>query len=477
MWTGRKTLSTLDQGLQQVRERAQEVDHEIQSTSTALVELRQGQAERYKNLARVRLDQLISGDIVEGLDAADRRVQELIAEREQALAKLQQDVDTAYQKQSELEREREMESDRVAEATEVLDKAEAQVQARLQDDPEYQAQLAKARKADSVAQHAEEKTEQAQTDRVEKGKPYESDPLFSYLWKRGFGTSDYSANPLTRFLDKWVARLCNYHDARPNYAMLVEIPTRLGEHDEGVRAVADAEFEILKNLEETAAQADGVPQLRDAVEQAERRVDEIDDAVQQTEEGIRELLQQRANFAAGEDQYFRQSVEALVGAFEREDLSTLYRYAKLTATAEDDLLIQELTGVEQQMEQFQQALEQHKRMQERHLSRLRELEQIRHRFKRERYDDVHSTFTNGSLLGMLLNQFLQGMATSDDLWGTIQREQRYRRIKSNPGFGSGGFGRRGGGTWRIPFPRGGGGGGFGGGMGSGGGGFRTGGGF
>jgi len=105
---------------------------------------------------------------------------------------------------------------------------------------------------------------------------------------------------------------------------------------------------------------------------------------------------------------------------------------------------------------------------------MQELEDVRRRFKAERYDSPHSGFGNAAMLVMLLNQFLQGAASSGDLWRTIERSQRYRRKTSNPDFGSGGFPQRRG-TWNVPFPRGGGSrrGGFGGGKG----GFRTGGGF
>jgi hypothetical protein len=76
-------------------------------------------------------------------------------------------------------------------------------------------------------------------------------------------------------------------------------------------------------------------------------------------------------------------------------------------------------------------------------------------------------------LSVILHEFLRGVASSDDLWGTLRRQQRYHRIESDPGFGSGGFGRSDS-TWHFPEL---GGGGFGGGGEIRGGGFRTGGGF
>ena len=114
-------------------------------------------------------------------------------------------------------------------------------------------------------------------DRKEKGEPYEQDPLFLYLWKRGYGTSEYRANPLTRYLDDWVAGLCGYGDARANYAMLNEIPRRLQEHSEKLRSQANIEFEKLEQLESKAAEADGIPALQQALADTRNALAELDD--------------------------------------------------------------------------------------------------------------------------------------------------------------------------------------------------------
>ena len=483
MWSGRETLASIDQALHQVHGQTQELDAEIQRASTRLVELRQAEAERYKQLAKLRLGQLVTGEIMAGFAEADHRVGDFLRQREHALQALQHQIEEVQAKQHQLEAERESQRQRVAEASEQLDRAEAATQKRLQDDRAHQEQLQKARAADAVATQAEAKTAQAEQDRVEKGRPYEAEPLFMYLWKRGYGTADYAANPLVRFFDKHVAKLCHYHDARPNYAMLLEIPARLREHATQRRAAADREFEALTAIERAAAEADGIPALREAVAAAERTIDAIDDRIQEAEQRVRQLMEAKASYAAGEDELFQQALAALVGQFEREGIMSLRRQAEATKTAADDRLVQELAEIDQQQAAMDETLARHKQLYTRSIDRLQQLEEVRHRFKRERYDDVHSSFTDTALLSVILHEFLRGVASSDDLWGTLRRQQRYRRIESDPGFGSGGFGRSDS-TWHFPELGGGGfgGGGFGGGgFGSGGeiggGGFRTGGGF
>ena len=83
---------------------------------------------------------------------------------------------------------------------------------------------------------AEAKAAQAERDLEEKRQPYEADPLFMYLWRRKFGTPEYRSKGLVRSLDRKVARLIEFDGARRNYAVLVELPVRLREHADRLRA-------------------------------------------------------------------------------------------------------------------------------------------------------------------------------------------------------------------------------------------------
>jgi flagellar biosynthesis chaperone FliJ len=266
--------------------------------------------------------------------------------------------------------------------------------------------------------------------------------------------------------------------------MLLEIPVRLDEHAKNLQTLANEEFIKLTRLELTASEAGDTPALKESVEQAQAALDAIDDEIETAENQLHELEQQRSRFANGEDEDFQQAVSTITDAFKRESLLNLYEYARSTATPEDDILVREMEDVSDQLQQARQALADRKRMRERQSERLQELEGVRRRFKRNRFDSPHSEFGNDALINMALGQFLSGTVTSRELWRTLEQLQRYKRIRANPGFGSGGFRPRPG-TWHSPFPRGGmPGGGLGGslgrrsgGLGRGGGGFRTGGGF
>jgi len=87
---------------------------------------------------------------------------------------------------------------------------------------------------------AERKAAQAEADREEKRRPYEADPLFMYLWRRGYGTGAYKASNLVRFFDRMVAQHIDFETARINFTMLMNLPERLREHAERMRGTGAA---------------------------------------------------------------------------------------------------------------------------------------------------------------------------------------------------------------------------------------------
>ena len=111
-----------------------------------------------------------------------------------------------------------------------LDKLAEQARTALAGDKTFQQAQKQLRDIQDMHMKAAAKTDQAETDRARKGEPYEKDPLFMYLWRRQYGAKTYKANVVIAWLDEWVADLVDYHQARANYAVLLEIPERLNEH-------------------------------------------------------------------------------------------------------------------------------------------------------------------------------------------------------------------------------------------------------
>lgn len=481
MISGQQTLASIDGALNEARAKVAAIEAQIGADNARLASLQQAQADDYRELARLRVDLVADGTLIQHLDQAEAQVARLLEQRQAALDDLEGQIRAAEADRAPLEAERAAQAAQVDAAAARVDEAEARTQARLDADPGYQAQRTRAQEAERTATHAAEKARLSEEELNQKGESYRGDTLFMYLWQRNYGLPGYRPSGLIRWLDAKVADLIGYPDARANYARLNEIPARLREHAAAQQAAAELELAALKALDTEAREADGIPPLDEALAKAQAALDAIDARLVQADADRQALLARKAAFAAGEDDHTRSAIDYLAAELARDDIMELRREAMLTPFPEDDSIVSRMLEREDERRRLEASIQGLREAHNAAQFRAAEIDVLRQDFKRNRFDRVGSGFGNDAMVAMMLGQFLNGMLDRNRLWKVLQDQQRYRPPQSDPAFGSGGFGR--GSVWgggigdRHGIGRRGGGGlggGFGGG---GGGGFRTGGGF
>ncbi len=442
MQSGRDTLKRMDKTLRRARRDLERLDGELKSTSRAVTDNKLAQARAIDRMAGIRLDAARRGEIVDDLESATRAAEAILEERDRAIAGTAERVAEATEAVEALETQRETLHEEVDAAAKALAEREGAVQEELTTNPDFQEQLERAEQAETVAARADEKAELADADRRRKGKPFESDELFMYLWQRAYGTSEYRAGAFTRLLDGWVARLCKFRDARANYWMLLEIPTRLAEHAEFARNAADAELERLRDIEEQAARDGKVPDARKALEALEARQDAIDADIEAAEGRLNEVLAEQGRYSSGDDEFLLKALRAFSAALEQKAIGELTQLAKATMTPEDDAIVEELKSLRRQSAMYEAELRENRELQDTRLARIRELEKVRRSFKQSRYDDLHSQFDKGDLIERMIGDVVGGLIQGGVLWNTLKRYQRYVDAAGEwPDFGSGGFQR------------------------------------
>jgi DNA repair exonuclease SbcCD ATPase subunit len=472
MISGQQTLASIDGALNEARGKVAAIEARIAEANARLTELQQAQTGDYRGLARLRVDLVADGTLIQHLDQAEAQVARLMEQRRAALADLEGQVRVAEAARAPLEAERAAQAAQVEAAAGQVDAAQAKTQARLDADPAYVAQWTKTQEAERIARHAAEKAKLSEEELSQKGESYRSDPLFMYLWGRNYGLPGYRANGLIRSLDGKVANLIGYADARANYARLNEIPRRLREHATTQQAAAETALAALTALDTQARMADGIPAIEEAQAKAQAALDAIDARLAQADADRQALLARKAAFATGEDEHTRSAVDYLAGELARDDLMELRREAMLTPFPEDDTLVGRMLAREDERRTLDASIQGLREVYNAAQFRAAEVEALRQDFKRNRYDRAGSGFGDDAIIVMMLGQFLNGMLDRNRLWKVLQEQQRYRPQQSDPTFGSGGFGR--GSVWGSGDSHGIG---RGGGFGGGGGGFRTGGGF
>lgn len=465
MYSGLQIIGSLDDVFARAQQQTGAVHGRMNELSGRLLQVQKEEGEAYRELARVRLglaekDPLIM--VLEQVDsnvrAARRRRDDVFAEADAEIARLQREA-------AALREERETAAAEAGQRHEALAAAEDEVRQRLLQTEAYRVQAQATADAEKIAAAAETKTEQAEADRQEKGRAYESDELFQYLWRRGYGTADYHAGPLARLFDGWIARFIGFREARASFAMLNEIPRRLGEHAERRRAQAVAERERQSAMEAEALKAGDAHARRQELAEAEAKLDAIDDRIEANARLLIEAEARRSRVLSGEDPTFGAALKAVEQALRRQDLRALRAHAAQTSPREDDAAVQRLEVLEAEEQALMAELEQVKAEQARQRKELEEIGSIRRDYRRRGYHRGTFDAAAGAMLGSILGQVLGGAISRDDFWGEVSRHHQ------PPGGGWGGGWGGGGGDFGT-------GGGFGGGGGGGGGGdFHTGGGF
>jgi len=222
---------------------------------------------------------------------------------------------------------------------------------------------------------------------------------------------------------------------------LREIPLRLREHATRAKQAADDEFQALKRLDEEAREADGIAALEAAVDAEQRSLDSIDQGIEENENQHRQQLERKQLFATGKDKSYQAVVDYLGSELSRDDLQQLRREALSTPFPEDDIIVSQMLDGEREKQSLEKTSQDIQQTQERHYDRLKELENMRAEFKRRRFDDPRAGYRDGALVGMVLNNVINGAMRSDSLWDVLGQQQRHKTGRARPDFGSGGFGR------------------------------------
>ena len=199
MWTGRQTLSSIEDAIANLHQEEGQLDAALRSAVAETERLRKERSEALRELARIKLDEMAAGRLVSSLDAGERRAVQILddyrlriaatAERREASAEGGGGRGDAAQRRrrgrgrgarggrSDPGRHRGQGADRV----------------RLAGSASVRSTKPRPSRAE-----AEKKAASSEAELGAKRKPYDDDPLFTYLWSRKFGTRDYQAGNFAR---------------------------------------------------------------------------------------------------------------------------------------------------------------------------------------------------------------------------------------------------------------------------------------
>jgi len=425
--SGRQTLGQIEQAIEDLRSQEHAVQRELELATQRRAKLMEDRIDAYRELAEVRARHAVSDGVIDEADRLSHRVEALLVARQNTVTDLKSRLTKAEATRDGLLQDREALSRRIEALEAQLDELALEARQALSTNPDYRRDLEVLETGATTHAKAADKATRAQTDRIEKGRAYESDPLFMYLWRRQFGTSSYASTGIVRWLDGWVANLAKYHGARANYAVLNEIPTRLSAHVEQLAGEL-AEAQRVVDQRETAmiremAKADLPAKLREA------RVEENQN--QATFESVTAELsdigEQLNAYAEGQDVAFKKAVDMSAEFLGQRRTTELMKLVRETADPSDDQIASRIAKLDSDVATLSADIDGKTSDLERLFGKRDELVRIAADFRRARYDDGASVFRGGDVGTILLQELIRGAITGADYWMRSRRQQSWRR--------------------------------------------------
>jgi chromosome segregation ATPase len=423
--SGPEALRSLEEALRDVRREEDDIAKRLSRSGELIAKMRQQESDLLRQLAAVRLDPATQTQLSGPLNSAEQKAREMLKSHGAALGEVEDKLKSLDSDIAKLAAERTGLLAEIGKHEAALSTLAEKIKPALGKRADYAQALDNAKALVAVADESLRKTQQAEEDREQKGKPYRDDPLFMYLWERGYSTKNYRANNLVVWLDGVVAGMVGYADARPNFAMLNEIPLRLREHAERQQESARAALDAVGALEAAAIDEAGGKATRAAREAAQSRLAAIDAEMVTLQDQRDEATKTQRDLAQGSDPAYASAIAALAEALGREDARTLLEAARQTATGQDDTIVQQIDEARQRASEEDADTREQKARLKTLAGRRRELEDIQYEFKKSGFDQPSSSFREDNLVGDVLNEFLRGGISAASYWDQWQRSQNW----------------------------------------------------
>lgn len=328
---------------------------------------------------------------------------ELRARLETGLIELNERLDNAEQRQQEIA---------------------AQVEKYLTEQVDFVELSKRAAMAEVALQRAQDNLDEVSQDAARKLPAYEEDGLFNYLKERQFGAPLYQHRGITRRMDRFVAKLIDYTQAKRNYDYLTNTPTAMRKIIAEDSAALDTVMAEIQQHRDRAANEFGLPAQIAAVEslEAERKsaIEVLGTQTSACEASQLELTDVETPRCG----FYREAIDLFRKMLADKESSELRQHAKHSPEVTDDQIVASLRGIENKMERSKQTTLQHEDELQQWQAVYQDIGKLIQRFRASGYDRERCQFSDQFDLPGMLDR-LNNSADVDALWDSIRRAQNW----------------------------------------------------
>jgi hypothetical protein len=418
--SGPDVLRSIEEALRDIRREEDESVRRLARSLELSAKLKAQEGDLYRQLAAMRRDTASRLVLDADIGRVEAATSTMLTGHEQRLAAVETELTDLDARLADVATERARLKADIDRREGELGALAAKARPTLGTDPGYAQKVKAAGELAAIAEQAVRKTAEAEADRELKGRPFRDDPLFMYLWTRGYGTRSYKVNAFSAWLDGGVARFIGYAEARTTFSLINEIPLRLRDHAERQQERARAAAAEIAAIENVAVDSAGGRAAREAMDGLVASVAALDREVVALQDRRDEVLKSQRELAQGTDPTFATALNELTAVMGSAAMTSLLADARTTPKGQDVALIHQLEDLRQRGDdQADEAREQKGRLKTL-AARRRDLEDIQYELKAQGFDSPRSGFADEALTTDILNSLLRGTLSASAYWDRVR---------------------------------------------------------
>lgn len=381
------------------------IEHRLSEANTQELRLEQKIAVKLAEVAGLQLTEIHS------LEQEARQVLRLRDEEENALRgqleKVEKSISGLLEKidahQAALRKAKKQAADALAAQTEFN-----QTLARYEEEKEHQGK---------AASRARELQEECASKLAGYRNEARQDPRYAYLVAAGYGTDAYKRSGIVRYLDSWIARLCNYHANRRNELTLLAMQEELTRTESLGR-------QRLQVLGDRLAAITAAAEAYVGLDRLNAELARLKEEVKAEKQRAKEIHAQLASYASKSDVRYRQARSIVAVSLQSHSAEELMNRVRRTPGPDDDALAREVIELQSTLKQQRDriaALERERNSAGAEYQRAKELE---HTLRQPVFSGGRYVYGSGLDLGSLLMGYMAGRLTLDQ---TANQIAQYRQ--------------------------------------------------
>lgn len=423
--TGVSIYRRLQQALDESRRAAQSYQHEQALLDGQINDLVAQKGAALLDLARHYLPEISRPAVESTFIEIRTTLLEVLGRKERAQAELTARSQRFVERCESLGEQLTEITNQLNESVRERERLEVVVAEKLKGDTEFQRLSQIAAQMEARLQRNEARVSELSKSAREKLPPYESSTLFQYLYRRGYGTSAYTARGTIRSLDKWVSDVIDFPKARYGYDYLKTTLKLMA--DEVARRQADfrKQMEQVEAIEDRYQDEVGLTRVMSLGQQQGAKRDEFVRTLEATRREQQAVDAELHQMEQAQGKFYNEAIHKFEQFLGQTETNVLQARAQRTADPRDDIIVNRIAGIVQQIDSLKPRLTQTMLARKQADDIAGGMDLVVNRFRQNNFDSERSSFAQALDISTEVQRYQQGLTKPEEFWQIIRRQQEF----------------------------------------------------